>query len=111
MIHWTLSLTGNQIAVLKALKGREFGKPWDRDNNPAITHWITGVRGLLKENLIYHVQTMYKDRPNIADGSRSGQFLTERGKFILEMIEQDLAKFLDQTQPKKRHKPQKENAA
>ncbi len=104
MIHWTLGLTGNQIAVLKALKGREFGKPWDRDGSPAITHWVTGVRGLLKENLIYHIETKIPNS-RLNDHTRTGQFLTERGKFILEMIEQDLEKFLDHTQTKKRGRP------
>lgn len=90
MIQWSLTLTGNQIAVLKALEGREFGKPWHRDGN--ISHWVTGVRPLLREGLIEHRET--KTKTGYTDMDRTGQFLTDRGRFILDMIEKDVQKFL-----------------
>lgn len=91
MIQWNLTLTGNQIAVLKSLKDREFGKEWD--GGKGITHWITGVRPLIREGLIEHRQTMMPNGKYV-DPLRTGQFITERGRFILKMIEQDLAQFL-----------------
>lgn len=108
MIHWSLTLTGNQVAVLKALKNREFGKPWESGGQ--ISHWITGVRALLKEGLIEHRETkqangLYNDQ------TRSGQFLTPRGRFILQMIEEDLEKFLSADVPKRKRSAKSEPKA
>ena len=90
MIQWNLTLTGNQIAILKSLEHREFGKAHEHAH---ITHWIGGIRTLIRESLIEHRETYA--RPGIIDQTRSGQFLTDRGRFILKMVEQDIAKFLE----------------
>ena len=110
MITWSLSLTANQIAVMKALQNREYGKPWDRDTGE-ITHWITGVRGLLKEGLIEHRVEMRPGCTNISDPNRSGQFLTARGRFILKMIEEDLEKFIRKTERPRQKAARAEKAA
>jgi len=91
MIQWSLTLTGNQISVLKALKHRKFGEPFDMGDG--ISHWISGIRPLIKEGLIEHRETR-KPNSQYNDSTRTGQFLTERGRFILQMIEQDVEKFL-----------------
>ncbi len=91
MIQWSLTLTGNQIAVLKALEARKFGEEWSGGHD--ISHWITGVRPLLREGLIEHFETK-NPRTGYNDMARTGQFLTARGRFILRMIEEDFAKFL-----------------
>jgi hypothetical protein len=92
MIQWSLTLTGNQIAVLKALEHRRFGEAWEGHGN-GISHWITGMRPLLREGLIESFQT--KDpKTGYNDMSKTGQFITDRGRFILRMIEEDFATFL-----------------
>ena len=93
MIQWSLTLTGNQVAILKALEPRRYGEKSEYHDS-GISHCITGIRPLLREGLIEHLETKLPGS-NLNDQTRSGQFLTERGRFILRMIEQDIAKFLD----------------
>lgn len=112
MIHWSLTLTGNQIAVMKALKDRKYGVKRSDEETRAqleITHWITGVRGLLKEGLIEcFAPPEGKDK---YDYSKRGQFLTERGRFILRMIEEDIEKFLSPPKPESLHPTEKKRGA
>lgn len=105
MIQWSLTLTGNQIAVMRALRGRVKGKLSDEYHELSrdLSHWPVGVRTLLrtllKEGLIEHCRVFQaghgeKDLVPLVDPARSGQFLTERGRFVLQMIEQDIVQFL-----------------
>lgn len=108
MIQWTLTLTGNQVAILKSLESREFGKPFDSPHD--ISHWISGIRPLLREGLLEHRETK-NPTTGYNDQTRTGQFLTERGRFILHMIEEDLARFLEPTNLPARRKPARKAAA
>jgi hypothetical protein len=100
MITWNLTLSGQQIALLKMFSGRVFGKPddeatWSREYQRSIgvhPNTIPGTRTLIREGLVEHKDT--RNASGYMDPLRSGHFLTERGRFILSMIETDIDKFL-----------------
>lgn len=114
MITWSLTLTGNQIRCLQCLKGRVYGVE-DSGTDAYhqglrdISHWAVGLRVLIKEGLIEHRHELKKpDRlgGRYTDPARSGQFLTERGRFMLNFIETDIERFLSD-QPKQKKKKRK----
>ena len=108
MIQWSLTLTGNQIAIMKALEPRRFGEEWHGGHD--ISNWYVGQRALLREGLIEHFATK-NPKTGYADVTRSGQFLTDRGRFILRVIEEDIAKFLKATDLPERKKEKRKAAA
>lgn len=111
MIQWSLTLTGNQIALLRAYRDREFGQPFAEDYEGK--GYIVGTRTLCREGLMEHRYTLLppnRDGCRYTDRTRSGVFLTERDKFILKMIEQDVATFLSAT-PRKKPSPKRDRKA
>ena len=96
MITWNLTLSGQQIQLLKMYSQR------DKWNGEGISgrearfgvhpNTIPGCRMLVREGLLEHREV--KDRRGYMDIERSGHFITERGRFILQMIETDIDKFL-----------------
>jgi len=98
MITWNLTLSGQQIALLKMFSQRVDGKDFaegyiKREQSLGIhPNTIPGTRTLMREGLIEHREV--KTPRGYVDVSRSGQFITERGRFILGMIETDIDKFL-----------------
>lgn len=105
MIQWSLTLSQNQIALLEAIEPREFGKEWD---HPPFPHYVTHVRSLFNEGLIEHRDT--KNAQGHMDLTRTGAFITDRGRFILRMIREDMERFLQATPPKPK-KAKRENKA
>lgn len=102
MIQWSLTLTGNQIALLRAYRHREFGKPFDVETDSR--GYIAGTRTLCREGLMEHRTTLLKPDRNggrYIDATRTGVFLTERGQFILKMIEADIQRFMSDPLPKR----------
>lgn len=82
MISWTLTLTGLHIRILREL---------NEDVNtrlPKSGH-VGQWRVLVREGLIEHKG---KDEPYRT--GYTGFYITKRGKFILNMVEQDIAKYL-----------------
>ena len=115
MIQWSLTLTGNQIALLRAYRDRQFGKPYDvdRDTRGDDRGYIAGTRVLCREGLMEYRHTLQlpdKLGRRYTDGTKSGVFLTDRGRFILQMIEQDIAKFLAPAAVRKSRKREKVSA-
>jgi hypothetical protein len=100
MITWNLTLSGQQISLLKLFSGRVYGKPddmaqWSREHHRSIglhPNTIPGTRTLIREGLVEHKET--RNASGYMDQARSGHYLTERGRFILSMIETDIDKFL-----------------
>ena len=97
MITWNLTLSGNQINLLKMFAEREKWPhdegPNARDNRFGVSgNSIPGTRTLVREGLLEH--RMVHDRRGYMITDKSGHFITERGKFILQMIETDIDKFL-----------------
>lgn len=92
MITWNITVTGNQIAIMRDLRYRVYGRQdkRDRHRNP---HILVGCRSLIREGLVEHKEL--KMDSGYVDFTRSGYFLTPRGRFVLRTIEQDIAKFLD----------------
>ena len=91
MITWNITVSGAQIALLRALRHRKFGVEWHHPHE--FRSWITTGRTLMREGLIEHIET--KNAAGFMDLDRTGYFITKRGRFILSMVEQDIAKFLD----------------
>jgi hypothetical protein len=96
MITWNLTLSGQQIALLKMFAQRVEGKEfYMRGRESAFgvhPNTIPGTRTLCREGLVEHREV--KDKRGYMDVQRSGHFITERGRFILGMIETDIDKFL-----------------
>lgn len=97
MITWNLTLSGQQIALLKMFSTRVEGKPWwhSREEERAAgvhPNTIPGCRTLIREGLLEHREV--KNKQGYMDSAKSGYFMTERGRFILAMIETDIDKFL-----------------
>lgn len=99
MITWNLTLSGQQIALLKAYSARIEGKPQEypltrgRERELGIhPNTIPGMRTLQREGLVTH--KIVHTKSGYMDSDRSGYFITERGRFILQMIETDFDKFL-----------------
>lgn len=90
MITWNLTLSGNQIAILKEYAPRVYGKTWNSDGG--VRNLIPGARSLIREGLLEHRDA--KTLSGYMDLERTGYFVTERGRFILAMIEQDIDRFL-----------------
>jgi hypothetical protein len=97
-----MTVTGNQVAILQALGPRVFGKKCNYHDG-SISHWLTGMRGLEREGLVEHFHALGAN--GYTDPDRTGHFLTERGRFILRVIEEDLEKFLQEKVPKKKSRP------
>lgn len=91
MITWNITISGQQIAMLRSLRHRKFGAEWSHPTE--VRNWITTGRTLMREGLIEHIETKHAN--GYMDLTRSGHFITKRGRFILSMVEQDIAKFLD----------------
>ena len=91
MITWNITISGSQIALLRALRHRKFGVEFNHPRE--LKSWITTVRTLMREGLVEHIETKHAN--GYMDLNRTGHFITKRGRFILSMIEQDIAKFLD----------------
>lgn len=109
MIQWSLTLTGNQIALLRAYRHRQFGKPFEHPHDTLSGRgYIAGTRTLFREGLMEHRHTLLAPTASGArytDNTRTGVFLTERGQFILKMIEADIAQFMaSDSLPKRRGK-------
>lgn len=96
MITWNLTLSGQQIALLKMfserIEGKEFNSVQYERANAIHPNTIPGTRTLVREGLLEHRQVMTKH--GYIDPVKSGHFITERGRFILKMIETDIDKFL-----------------
>ena len=97
MITWNLTLSGQQIALLKMfsqrVEGKDFWKSSTQEREMGIhPNTIPGCRSLVREGLVEHREV--KDKNGYMDSIRSGHFITERGRFILGMIETDIDKFL-----------------
>ena len=96
MITWNLTLSGQQIALLKMFAERETrGYPARERQRELGVHpnTIPGCRTLLREGLLEHRIVNVKGTAYM-DPDKSGHFITERGRFILGMIETDIDKFL-----------------
>jgi len=96
MITWNLTLSGQQIAILKMLSHRSESKTFftraEEDAFKVHPNTIPGTRSLCREGLLEHKEI--KDKNGYMVVGKSGHFITERGRFILSMIEQDIDKFL-----------------
>lgn len=96
MIAWTLTLSGQQIALLKMFSQRKNGEPFytrGRERELGVhPNTIPGTRSLLREGLLEYRDV--KTPKGYTDTTRAGHFITRRGAFILKMIEQDFDKFL-----------------
>ena len=96
MITWNLTLSGQQIALLKMFAQRMNGKDFfTRGEQRALgvhPNTIPGARVLCREGLLEHREV--KTSQGYTDTAKSGYFITERGRFILSMIETDIDKFL-----------------
>lgn len=90
MITWNLTLSGNQIAILKEYAPRVYGKPYQSEGG--VRNLIPGARALIREGLLEH--RVENNLRGYMDLDRSGYFVTDRGRFILGMIERDIDKFL-----------------
>ena len=106
MITWNLTLSGQQIALLKMLservEGKEFNSVQYERANAIHPNTIPGTRTLVREGLLEHRDVRTKN--GYMDALRSGHFITERGRFILKMIETDIDKFLSvESQVQKKH--------
>ncbi len=115
MIMWTLTISGQQMALLKMFSERISGR---RHNTPAREreigihpNTIPGCRTLVREGLLEH--RIVKAGSGYHDPDRSGYFITDRGRFILSMVERDIDKFLsaDGQLASKRRKPGRLKAA
>ncbi len=84
MIQFSVSLTPNQIAVLRAI--REDADRGD-DSGFGLSHFISGVRLLLNERLVTHEDT---GGPN-----RWRYGITEKGRLLLRVIELDVIDFAE----------------
>lgn len=82
MISWSLTLTGLHIKILREMADDETRRL------PSSGH-VGQYRLLMREGLLEHKG---KDGP-FRDGY-TGFYLTKRGKFILDMVEKDIAKYL-----------------
>lgn len=105
MITWELKLSSNQIATLKMIRSwerslrtlKKGGDPTDayltadqeyRLVRPHGSHiFVTGANRLLKEGLVTHESS----------GPNAGWHMTERGEMILQMIEEDLVRFANES--------------
>jgi hypothetical protein len=92
MITWTLTLSGNQINIMKCYAPRVYGKAFGYERGESPRHLLPGARTLIREGLLEHREA--KDERGYMDFDRTGYFVTARGQFILQMIEQDIDKFL-----------------
>lgn len=96
MITWNLTLSGQQIALLKMFSRRVDGQEFcsrGREHELGVhPNTIPGTKTLCREGLVEHREVRRKD--GYIDLNRSGHFITERGRFILKMIETDIDKFL-----------------
>ncbi len=96
MIMWTLTISGQQMALLKMFskraEGRDFFTRGQERELGVHPNTIPGTRTLCREGLLEHREV--KDKNGYLDTARSGHFITERGTFILSMIERDIDKFL-----------------
>lgn len=97
MITWNLTLSGQQIGLLKMFServdGREFSYRGREAKFGIHPNTIPGTRTLLREGLLVHREVRLPS--GYIDVNRSGHFITERGRFILKMIETDVDKFLN----------------
>lgn len=98
MIMWTLTISGQQMALLKMFSTRVPGKDWwhTRGEERALgvhPNTVPGTRTLVREGLLEHREV--KDKNGYLNSFESGHFITERGRFILKMVQQDIDKFLD----------------
>lgn len=92
MFKWSLTVTDNQIAVLRHLKPRTLTRP-NADDGSLIPQFIAGARTLEREGLLERVTNGGRGgRTNV---EQRGFYLTPRGRFILEMIETDIDRFLN----------------
>ena len=88
MISWGLNLTGLHIKILREHSA-------DPNLRLSGSAQIPQYRILMREGLIEH-----KGKEGPYQHGVTGFHLTARGKFILEMIEQDIAKYLTVKQRK-----------
>lgn len=82
MISWSLTLTGLHINILRELAMDEHSR---LPKSGHVGQW----RLLMREGLIEHKG---KDEPY--KQGYTGFYITKRGRFILNMVEQDIAKYL-----------------
>jgi hypothetical protein len=96
MISWTLTLSGQQMALLKMFskryEGRDFYTRGQERESGVHPNTIPGTRTLVREGLLEHREV--KDGNGYIVVGKSGHFITERGLFILAMVERDIDKFL-----------------
>lgn len=89
MIQWSLSLSHNQIAILSAIR-------WETDSDAKVVantylnipHFISGIRPLLNEKLVEHTE-----------GERNGYRITQKGRSVLSIIEQEVKDVSSQSIP------------
>lgn len=101
MIIFSWTLTPNQIMALRAVadhhrrylmaaarKDRAAAK--DNPLGPEIAHWITAVRGLIREGFITHKEVPYQkwELPAFANPAKHRQAweITEKGKLMLQIV-------------------------
>lgn len=81
MIRWALVLTSHQISILSSLKKRQSGKPFS-----GIRHFGARAGWLVRQGLL--------ESKGADDRDLGGEFLTDRGRFILDIVEKDMASAL-----------------
>lgn len=88
MIQFSISLSMNQIALLRSIKKREDGETeWTFEG---ISHWLVGVKHLEREKLAWLEKREKKGR----DGrmySDNQWHLTEKGRLVLQMVDIEIA--------------------
>lgn len=95
MLLFSLNLTDNQIRILRAYAHTENPRivrdatgrvvSFDQPDTQQIRHFVTGVRGLVNDGLLrFH---------------NPGFSITAKGKLVLQIVEMDLRKFLDDIGP------------
>lgn len=102
MIAWTLTLSGQQIKLLRLTEHRDLYDRQKEDKIGLHPNTIPGMRALTREGLVEHREI--KNAAGYIDTGKSGYFITSRGLFILKMIETDIDKYLsveDQAKAKK----------
>ena len=95
MITWNLTLSGQQIALLKMFSQRSGSEWYSRGKERELgvhPNTIPGTRILCREGLLEHREV--KTTAGYLVVGKSGHFITERGRFILGMVEKDIDKFL-----------------